>query len=347
MRVLLIKTSSMGDILHTLPALTDAAHAICGIQFDWVVEAPFQQIPHWHPNVDHVIPVALRTWRKQPFSRKTWQAGWAFCRQLRARQYDAVIDAQGLIKSALITRLARGKRFGLDRHSARESLASLFYQAKIAVQRKQHAVIRLRQLFAKTLGYSLPETPPDYGIDRTRLALPSSGEYLVFLHGTTWESKHWPETHWKTLAAIAIEKGFAVKLPSGNPREHARAIRIAKALKGVEALPSLDLGGMAAVLAGASGVVAVDTGLGHLAAALGIRGVSLYGPTNPALSGAIGISQIHLAAKLPPCAPCLGRKCTFPGAAGTEHHPPCLGSLTPERVWEALMIERRAEFFVG
>ena len=128
MRVLLIKTSSLGDVIHTLPALTDAARAIPGIRFDWVVEEGFAEIPAWHPAVDAVIPVAIRRWRKKPL-QAVRSGEWSnFKRRLRETQYDLVIDAQGLLKSAWLTRYARAEVVGLDKSSAREPLAARFYQ---------------------------------------------------------------------------------------------------------------------------------------------------------------------------------------------------------------------------
>ncbi len=165
MKVLIVKTSSMGDVIHTLPALTDAQKAIPNIQFDWVVEQPFAEIPKWHGAVNQVIPVAIRRWRKNLFSAQTWQAWKSYKQQLQATQYDAVIDAQGLLKSAvLVTRLANGTKYGYDKQSAREGLSSCFYDKTFDIPYQQHAVERIRKLFAMALGYDLPTTIGDYGI---------------------------------------------------------------------------------------------------------------------------------------------------------------------------------------
>src|SRR3990167_6070327 len=154
MRVLLIKTSSMGDIIHTLPALTDASNAIPGIQFDWVCEDVFADLCKQHPAVKEVIPIALRRWRKGILSSET-RNGWTEMRKrLRHEQYDLVLDAQGLIKSAFLTLFANGARAGLDFSSARESFASFFYKQKHEVNFYQHAVVRMRSLFSQALGYA-------------------------------------------------------------------------------------------------------------------------------------------------------------------------------------------------
>ena len=170
MRVLLIKTSSLGDILHVLPALSDAAAAIPGIRFDWVVEEAFAEVPSWHPAVDRVIPVAIRRWRKNGL-RALLSGEWGgFRKQLRMEEYDQVLDAQGLIKSALVSWMARGERVGLDADSAREPLASRFYDRSIAVAKGEHAVIRLRRLFAEALGYPMPKSTANSAIRSQKLA---------------------------------------------------------------------------------------------------------------------------------------------------------------------------------
>lgn len=152
MRVLIVKTSSMGDVLHTLPSLTDAMQAIPGIRFDWVVEEGFAQIPTWHAAVDRVIPVAIRRWRKAWFSAPIKAERKAFRDALQAHHYDAIIDAQGLVKSAaLVTRLAHGIKHGMDWQSAREPLASLFYNRRHAIAKQQHAVERTRSCSQRAL----------------------------------------------------------------------------------------------------------------------------------------------------------------------------------------------------
>jgi len=318
-RVLLIKTSSLGDVVHTLPALTDAQRAIPGIQFDWVVEEGFAEIPAWHPAVAQVIPVAIRRWRKNLW--QTLRSGeWRrFKARLWETRYDLVIDAQGLLKSAWLTRYVKAPVAGLDRDSAREPLVSRFYDRRYAVPRDQHALERVRQLFAQALGYELPQGIGDYGLDRAQLATPGEEPYLLFLHGTTWPSKHWPEAYWRELAERMSAFGWAIRLPWGNAEEKARAERIAEGIAGASVLPRLNLGGVAKVVAGARACVAVDTGLGHLAAALDVPSISLYGPTLPGRVGAYGRSQVHLCA-------------SGPDAGKGDRVKPCFDDLLPERV---------------
>jgi len=319
LRVLLIKTSSLGDVIHTLPALTDAARAIPGIQFDWVVEEGFAEIPAWHPAVARVIPLAIRRWRKHLW--QTLRSGeWRrFKARLGETRYDLVIDAQGLLKSAWLTRYVKAPVAGLDRFSAREPIASRFYQRRYGVPREQHALERVRQLFAQALGYPLPAGLGDYGLNRAQLADAAAQPYLLFLHGTTWPSKHWPEAYWRELAERLCAQGWAIRLPWGNETEKARAERIVAGLENAAVLPKLNLAGVAKVIAGASACVAVDTGLGHLAAALDVPTISLYGPTLPGRVGAYGRSQVHLCA-------------SGPHAGLGDRDQACFDDLLPERV---------------
>ncbi|CDG15855.1 lipopolysaccharide heptosyltransferase RfaC [Xenorhabdus doucetiae] len=294
MRVLLVKTSSMGDVLHTLPALTDAKQHFPDIEFDWVVEEGFAQIPTWHNAVEKVIPVAIRRWRKNWFSKDIRAERAQFRQQLQQHQYDAIIDAQGLLKSAfLVTRLASGPKHGYDKKSIREPIASVFYDHCHAVSKQQHAVERIRDLFADSLGYKKPSEQGDYAIARHFLREESHNlnNYLVFLHATTRDEKHWPENHWRQLIAHIAPTGLRIKLPWGAGHEHQRALRLAEGFSHVDVLPKLTLAEIAHVLAGAKAVVSVDTGLSHLTAALDRPNITLFGPTDPGLIGGYGKEQ--------------------------------------------------------
>lgn len=299
-RVLIVKTSSMGDVLHTLPALTDAINAYPDIRFDWAVEEGFAQIPSWHQAVDTVIPVAIRRWRKNWFSAPIRAERAQFRQAIQAHHYDAVIDAQGLLKSAfLVTRYAKGTKHGYSRQSAREPLASFFYDIRHDVSKKMHAVERIRQLFALSLNYPIPQSQGDYGIAQHFLSLPSFDErpYLVFLHATTRDEKHWPESHWRELIALLTDSGLRIKLPWGAEHEHQRAIRLAKDFDYVDVLPKMSLADVAQVIAGAKSVVSVDTGLSHLTAALDKPNITLFGPTDPGLIGGYGKDQTSVKAE--------------------------------------------------
>jgi heptosyltransferase-1 len=297
MKVLIVKTSSMGDIIHTLPALSDAVNAIAGIRFDWVVEESFKQIPHWHSGVDKVIPVAIRRWRKSPY--QAWRSGeWkVYKKNLQEREYDVIIDAQGLLKSALlVVKQAHGPSFGLDNKSAKEPLASKFYNTSFSVDKNQHAVERVRQLFAKALGYQLPSCTGDFAICE-HFEQVVEQQYLVFNHGTTRIDKHYPEVYWLELIKTAVEQGWHIKLPWGNDEERARAERLAGQFDQVEVLPKLSLCEVAQIIGNASGCISVDTGLAHLSAAMSKPNITLFGPTDPGLVGGYGKNQQVLLAK--------------------------------------------------
>ena len=350
MRVLIVKTSSLGDVVHTLPALTDAAQALPGIRFDWVVEEAFAEIPGWHPAVDAVIPVAIRRWRKQLWT--TWRSGeWScFKSQLQARSYDLVIDAQGLLKSAALTRLVDAPRAGYDRHSIREPLAAWVYQRRYAVARDLHAVERIRQLFALALGYPQPSRRGTYGLSRAQFATQTSPgadlRRVMFLHGTTWPTKLWPLAYWQTLCKNAVAEGYQVTLPWGNDVERERAEAIAAVASNTRVLPRSNLRTLAVELADSSAVVAVDTGLGHLAAALDVPTISLYGPTLPTLVGAYGRNQVHLSTRALLEAKTNNLTLTQSALANptlAEHlapmnniEPATMAPLTPVLVWESL-----------
>ena len=298
MKVCVIKTSSMGDVIHTLPALTDAQKAIPSLSIDWVVEENFAEIPRWHSAVNRVLPIALRRWRKSPFSIQTRNEWKNYRTLLQAENYDAVIDVQGLIKSALFaTRFAQGVKHGYDRQSIREPLASFFYDKKYAISYQQHAVERIRQLFAQSLGYELPQVQGDYGIARHFLHQTPEQNYVVFIHSTTRTDKHWEESEWqKLIEKITALSDYEIHLPWGNEQEKARAERLAQVHSNVIVLPKLTLTELAKQLANAKAIVSVDTGLAHLTAALDKPNITLYGATDPKLIGCYGKNQYYLSA---------------------------------------------------
>ncbi len=335
MRVLVVKMSSLGDVLHTLPALTDAHRHHPDLRADWVVEEAFAHVPAWHPAVRTVISAGLRRWRHAPVH--AWRSGeWQRFRDALANErYDRVIDAQGLMKSALVTRFAKGDRFGFDRSSAREPLAAMAYDHSVAIDRRQHAIRRLRQLFAAALDYPFEDTAPQYGIEKRFPATRRSTEpYLIFFHGTTWATKLWPLAHWQRLVARAGAAGYSVRLPWASVQERLRAERLARESSRAEVLPEvLSLNQLARLVRQATAVVGVDTGLVHLAAALGVPSVTVYGATDPELTGTVGDKQHRLRSDFP-CAPCRKRMCQE--TADLKQPPPCYGTLTPERVWQTL-----------
>ena len=284
-KVLFVKTSSLGDVVHHLPAVSDAARKLPGVEIDWVVEQPFAGVAAMHGAVRRVIPVALRRWRARWWRRAAWREIGDFRHAVRDERYDAVIDTQSLVKSALISACALGTRHGMDAASAREPLASRFYQRRYRVRKGLHAVERNRLLAAAALGYEL-DAPPDYGLDVSA----DGGEepYAVFLTMTSRADKLWPEERWIELGRAL---GLPVLLPWGNEAERRRASYIARALPQADVPPRMSLEQLARLFARSQVVVGVDTGLTHLAAAAGARTVGIYCGSDPALTGIYGAAR--------------------------------------------------------
>jgi heptosyltransferase-1 len=291
MDVLFVKTSSLGDVIHHLPALTEARVRRPDARFAWVVEEAFAPLIRLHPALDLAIPVAARQWRQAPLRPSTWREIADFRRTLRARAYDEVIDTQGLFfKSALIARSAGGRRHGYDTDSVKERAASWLYDVRHGVGRNQHAIARNRVLTGCVLGY-VPDGPPDFGLDRARFAEAATTPYGVLLHATARAKKLWPEENWRRLAA-ALGTGAELLVPFGTESERGRAARIASATSRASVPGRLPIDGMVRLLAGASFVVGVDTGLLHVAAALGVPLVAIFCASDPGLTGPVGSGPI-------------------------------------------------------
>lgn len=289
MRILLVKTSSLGDVIHNLPVATDLKRRFPETDIDWCVEESFAAVPHLHPGVRRVIPVALRRWRKAIFAGATWAEIRAAVAALRAETYDVILDTQGLLKSALIASRAHGPIAGYAAEAAREPLAARFYRHTYAIPKSAHAVERNRWLAAAAFDYP-PGEPLDYGIAAAPLAadwLPSA-PYAVLLTATSRDDKLWDESHWVALGRRLAERGIRAVLPAGNPTERERAARLAQAIPGAVAAPPLGIDTLAGLLAGAKLAVGVDTGLTHLATALRIPTVAIYTATEPGLTGVLG-----------------------------------------------------------
>jgi len=346
MRVLIVRLSSMGDLVQTLPALTDAAKAIPGIRFDWVVDQSFAQVPSWHPAVDAVIASDFRGWGRSWRKSLERKGPQSFLKKLRAHKYDFIVDVQGEFKSALAARVAKGVRAGYDARSIHERGAHVVYRRRFSVPKGQHSIKRMRRLLSLTLGYDYDEGILDYGIERARLPqspVNASEPYLVFIHSTSWTSKNWPEEYWRALTMRATEVGLRVILPWGDEPERQRALRIAQGQPGATVLPQLSISDKAAIISGARATVGLDTGLSHIAAALDVPSITIYGATDPLLVGATGRYQVHLASAFE-CVKCHEHECFYQGA--TEFKPACLVEITVERVWrelQGLLNERAVE----
>lgn len=289
-RILFVKTTSLGDVVHNCPAASDVARALPGAIIDWVVEEPFAGVAALHASVRRVIPVAVRRWRSTLGSASTWREMAAFRERLRAERYDAVIDSQGLIKSALVSCLAFGRRHGFDRGSAREPLAARFYDERHAVSTQLHAVQRNRLLASLSLGYPVPDGC-DYGL---RIPLPAAPRtpYALLLTMTSRADKLWPEDRWQALGETLAGRGLRSVLPWGSEAERARCERIARAIDGAEVPARMEIGELAGLAHAARCVAGVDTGLAHLAAAAGAPVVGIYCGSEPALTGLHGSARV-------------------------------------------------------
>lgn len=271
MRVLIVKTSSLGSVLNTLPAITDACLAKPNVQFDWVVEEDFTEIPKWHPAVEQVIPVAIRRWRKRPFKFWGSQEVRHFKNMVRKHHYDLVIDAQGLLKSAWVARQVKAPIAGFDRDSAREPWAAMAYQHRIYVSPSQDPVTRLRELFSKALDYRLPKSFPDYGINHRLLAgSPLDSAYLVMMQDSVKQRDTMSVEDWRVLVSKVVAAGYRVKLPWVTPEGKQRAKDIAAGFDQVELLPKVNLRGLASVLLQSRGSLVLDNGYSALGDALSV-----------------------------------------------------------------------------
>ncbi len=321
--------SSLGDVVHAMPAVHDACRA--GAQIDWVVEEAFADIPRLHPLVGEIIPIAWRRWRRN--LRTSRQELRSFCERLRETRYDLVLDAQGLIKSAVVSRLARGRgRAGFSFTSAREPWAAFAYGRRVPVARRAHAVDRQRALFAHALGYGYDADTVATGLEH--LAAPQ--RQVMLLHGTTWASKHWPDAMWVELVRLVQADGYQPVVTWGNAAEQARADKLADA--GARLVPRTTLAQLVQELGRSAAVIGVDSGISHLSALLGTPTAGLYGATDPVLTGCRGQRTLTLQGQAP-CVPCLRQQCTYAGAPrGWQDQivePACFASLPPEAVWSA------------
>jgi len=338
MKVLIIKLTSMGDLMHALPAITDAAKAYPEIEFDWVVDQVFADVPLWHPHVKRVIKTAHRQWRKEPI--RAWKDGRlpSFYRQLNANDYDVVIDLQSNLKSAFVSWLSKAKVHGLDKTCVREKPAHWAYDYRYSVNTKQHSIEKIREFMAKALAYDLPSSPADYGVDLSAYSLPKLDfnvpeRYLLFVQNASWLTKLWPLSSWQDLVQQAVRQGYSVLLPCGNEEEYKRAQEIASVSEQAFALPRISLNEVAAITAKAQGAVCSDTGLAHLAAMVSLPTVTIYGATDTGLIGTYGQNQQHEISDFE-CSPCYKRQCPLENSSNGEAV--CMENISAKQVWHRL-----------
>ena len=287
MKILLVRLSSMGDLIHTLPAIEDLARQCPDVKLHWLCEAGFADIARLHPFVKKIHVMKWRQWRKHLFQAETWQEIGRLKQALRQEAFDFVLDSQGLIKSACFAKMAKSPIYGLDKNSAREGLAALAYAETYAVPKGKNAVWRNRELFAQVFGYAMPETQV-FG-----LTVPEAGRlknlelpYYVALHATSRDSKLWPVENWRALLQkLNEEQQCNVYLPWGNETEKTRAGQIADGLPFAIVCDKMNLLQAAYLLKHAVGIIGVDTGLLHLANALEKPVVGIYTDTDPIKTG--------------------------------------------------------------
>lgn len=287
--IIFIKTSSLGDVVHQMPAMTDARRYHPDAKLTWIVEEAFAPLARLHPAIDEVIPVATRRWRSALLSPSTWKEISAFKARLRAVDAVKVVDTQGLLRSALIARMATGERHGYDASSIREPLAARFYDVTHKVSRELHAVTRNRTLTALSLGHQ-PDARIDYGLIKP----PSQNgvPYAVLLHGTSKATKEWRESEWIGIGQWLRRQNIDVVLPWGSERERLRCQRLSQAIAQSRVLERQSLDKTAQVIANAALVIGVDTGLLHLAAAYEVPLIAVFLATSPGLTGPVGNGPI-------------------------------------------------------
>jgi len=285
-RLLLVKLSSLGDVIHNLPVATDIQRAFPSAVIDWATEGPYTQLVTLHPSIRSALPVRLRQLKSRWYDPSAWSRFFDDKSRLVAGRYDLVLDTQGLVKSALIASWPGGPVAGYDRNSIREPLASRWYDKQFAVSRELHAVERNRALAAAALGYAhLAEC--DYGLPRIWPKaddLPAT-PYVVCLHASSRADKRWPASSWIALGRQLNAMGLNVVLPSGSAAEFAQSQYVAKQLELATPLAARSMADTAGILAHARAVIGVDTGLAHLAVALKRPTIGLYLSTQPALTG--------------------------------------------------------------
>lgn len=315
----------MGDLVHLLPALTDAKNIDPSLIFDWVVDTNFAEVASWHPAIDNIFLTNHRKWRSSPFQKKTRLEFSSLIHRLKKNSYDLIIDAQGNIKTALLSLLIPGKVAGFDASSIPEWGANFLYTKTVSSSKNLHAITRLRELFAKSLDYNPPTDTPNYQINRVKLTpplLPLPSSYLFFVPIASYPSKLWPDENWNELIHQAKIFNCPILIPWGNEKERLRAVSLSHH-SNVIVLPKLSLSEIGYLLLHCKAVVSMDTGLSHIAAALDTPAVTLYGPTNPNLTGTVGEHQTHLISN---CS-CSGKKTCSKDISSN-----CLAHITPSQV---------------
>jgi heptosyltransferase-1 len=348
MKILIIKLSSIGDIIHTFPAIIDAKRNINDLTIDWLIDENFEAIPsllNYSQNnkiINQIISIPLRKTKKNIKNIKNLLFNLL---KLRSQKYDLIIDAQGLLKSAIIAKYIKSNKIaGFNWSSCREPLASCFYNYKFNIERQLHAITRIRKLFSLALNYKIDidkETYIDSGLNKQyfsklpELVAKKIDNYIVFLHGTTWETKYWDPKYWHQLNQLLAAKNIYVVVTFSNLKEQQFVEQLAANSTNVVVLPKMNIEQIACMLANATAVVAVDTGFAHLTGALNIPIVTIYGATCTYKSAVAGNNSINLQSQYH-CSPCLSKICLEYKHKRSLTKQPCLTEITPEIVFSKL-----------
>jgi heptosyltransferase-1 len=285
-RILIIKTSSLGDIIHCLPIINDIKYFVPESSIDWLVEESFADVPRLHPGVNSVITISLRSWKKNLRKKSTWTGLYKAIKAIRENHYDIIIDFQGLLKSAFFTLFTRGDIHGFDKASIRETAASYFYKHTHAVSKQIHAVVRNRELASKCFQYELIDQSAHFGLEIHNINnFNLSERYVILIHGSSKKSKQWPMEYWLKVIQFFNVLGLRVLLPWGSLEEYHFSKALRKASTNSLVLPKMNISNLANIISGAKCVVGVDSGLTHLGNALGIPTIGLYMDSNPYLNG--------------------------------------------------------------
>ena len=286
----------MGDLIHALPALTEAKDHINNITFDWVVDKSFSSVPKWHPNVKNTIETNHREWKLNLFSSKSRDEMKKVINTIDSTEYDLIIDMQSNIKSALLSFMCKSSVVGLDAKSVREYPAHFAYKNKIRVPKDMHAVERQKQQLASALGYETNISNRDYGISKTNFKKPKQfnfDKYAVCVQNASWITKQWPIESWKELLKTLEKKDLNLLFPSGSQSELDRASEICSVSEKAYALEVLPLDEVAFLIDNSKFTLCSDTGLAHVSAMVGTPSLTLYGPTDTRLIGTYGNNQNH------------------------------------------------------
>ena len=287
----------MGDLMHALPALTEANSHVEDITFDWVVDTNFASVPSWHPLVNKIITTDHRNWKKHLFSKDSRKSLRRVIHQINESDYDLVVDMQNNLKSAFISYLCKHDVVGMDSKSAREYPAHLAYSKKINVDKRQHAIERQKKLLGEALGYDYKSKHIDYGASFKNFIEPSIElpcKYIVLIQNASWVTKQWSIENWQHLIQYLENKGIDMLLPSGNLKELERAKEICSVSEKAQAIDIMPLNEIAYIIKNADFCICSDTGLAHLSALTETPSITLYGPTKTSLIGTTGKNQNHL-----------------------------------------------------